>query len=103
MIKEAPVRRAIALVGFWLAATSAAAQQTADIGFVSVGRAAPLEHDVNKSQVVGSAVMRDGQFIGAAPPGQTPPGIQPLERDLFTSDDFYKQPRLVERPSLLPL
>jgi hypothetical protein len=90
MIMETPVRRSIALVGFWLAATSAGAQQVPDIGFVSVGRAAPLAQDVNKSQVVGSAVTRDGQFIGAAPPGQTPPGIQPLERDLFTSDDFYK-------------
>jgi hypothetical protein len=30
------------------------------------------------------------QFIGSAPPGQTPKGIQPLPRDLFTSDDFYK-------------
>ena len=90
MIKEAPVRPAIALVALCLVVTSAAAQQAADIGFVSVGRAAPLEHDVNKSQPVGSAVTRDGQFIGSAPPGQTPPGITPLERDLFTSDDFYK-------------
>jgi hypothetical protein len=60
MSMEAPVRRSIALVGFWLAATSAGAQQVQDIGFVSVGRAAPLEHDVNKSEPVGSALTRDG-------------------------------------------
>jgi hypothetical protein len=98
MIKEAPVRPAIAFVALCLVATSATAQQTADIGFVSVGRAAPLKQDVNKSQVVGSAVTRDGQFIGSAPPGQTPPGITPLERDLFTSDDFYKDRSLWSDP-----
>ena len=71
---EAPLRQSLAIVGFWLVGTSAAAQQVPDIGFVSVGRAAPLKHDVNKSQPVGSTLTRDGQFIGAAPPGQTPPG-----------------------------
>jgi hypothetical protein len=90
MIKEAPARRAIALAALCVVATSVAAQQVPDIGFVSVGRAAPLAQDINKSQPVGSAVTRDGQFIGSAPPGETPPGITPLERDLFTSDDFYK-------------
>jgi hypothetical protein len=90
MVMEAPLRRSLAIVGFWLVATSAAAQQVPDIGFVSVGRAAPLKHDVNKSQPVGATLTRDGQFIGLAPPGQTPPGIEPLARDLFTSDDFYK-------------
>ena len=90
MIMEAPVRPAIALACLWLVAMPAAAQQAADIRFVSVGRAAPLKQDVNRSQVVGSTATREGQFVGSAPPGQTPPGIKPLERDLFTTDDFYK-------------
>ena len=98
MIKEAPARGAIALASLWLVAAPAVAQQTADIGFVSVGRAAPLKQDVNKSQVIGSALTRVGQFIGSAPPGQTPPGIKLLERDLFTTDDFYKDRALWSDP-----
>jgi hypothetical protein len=33
-------------------------------------------------------------FVGAAPPGQTPRGVEPLPRDMFTSDDFYKDREL---------
>jgi hypothetical protein len=98
MIMEAPVRRTIALACFWLVATSAAAQQTPDIGFVSVGRAAPLKQDVNKSAIVGAGVTRDGGFIGSARGGNAPPGIKPLERDLFTSDDFYRDRELWSDP-----
>ena len=98
MIKESPAWPAIAFACLWLVAAPAVAQQTADIGFVSVGRAAPLKQDVNKSQVIGSALTREGQFIGSAPPGQTPSGIKLLERDLFTTDDFYKDRALWSDP-----
>ena len=37
-------------------------------------------------------------FIGSAPPGETPPGIEPLPRDLFTSDDFYQDKALWSDP-----
>ena len=102
MIMEAPVRRAIALACLWLVATSAAAQQAADIGFVSVGRAAPLEHDVNKSELVGSAVTRDGQFIGAAPPGKRRRHQAARARPLHDGR-LLRGPRAVERPALFPL
>ena len=43
MIMTTPLRQSVAIVGFWLVATSASAQQVPDIGFVSVGRAATLK------------------------------------------------------------
>jgi len=65
------------------------AQQVPDIGFASVGRAAPLAVDVNTLEQVGASMLRGGAFLGGAPPGQTPAGIQPLAHDLFTTQDFY--------------
>ena len=82
-------RRAMAAVAMCLIATSVSAQRAAEIDFVSVGRAAPLEHDVNQLELTGATVAGDGQFIGSARGGATPPDIVPLARDLFTSPDFY--------------
>jgi hypothetical protein len=47
------MRRAVVLAALSLAGMTAAAQQVPDIGFVSVGRAAPLEHDVNQYELTG--------------------------------------------------
>jgi hypothetical protein len=80
-------------------AQHALAQKTADIGFTSVGRGAPLAADINDYPFTGATMRvmgangpfttRPQAFTGAAEPGETPAGVEPLERDLFTSDDFY--------------
>jgi hypothetical protein len=71
-----------------LVASAASAQATATIDFRSVGRAWPLDVDANQM-----TPQRGGFGRRGAPPEprpSTPPaGVVPLERDMFTSDDFY--------------
>ena len=80
--------------------TAALAQELVELDFDSVGRGAPLEHDANDFPLVGATRpfmpagdsptdFVVGDLIAAATNGDVPPGIEPLERDLFTSDDFY--------------
>jgi hypothetical protein len=86
-----------------LGVTSAAAalgQQTAQIDFASIGRGAPLAADANEYPLTGATVpfipagngvpvFDTARTIVAATNGDAPLGVTPLERDLFTSDDFY--------------
>jgi hypothetical protein len=71
-----------------LAALPAKAQHVAQIDFESVGRASPLRIDASEA---------DGTFSGGflcslsrrRCKNDPPRRIEPLERDLFTTDDFY--------------
>jgi hypothetical protein len=91
-------RRAIATVAIGLIAVSASAQRAAEIDFVSVGRAAPLEHDINEFELTGATIDGNGRFVGSARNGDAPRGIVPLDRDLFTSPDFYADRALWSDP-----
>jgi len=83
------------------------AQKTAVIGFTSVGRAAPLAADINEYPMVGATTRvlipigapRDpNAFTGTARNGESPPGIEPLPIDMFSSKDFYKDRALWTDP-----
>ena len=113
----APIAAATVAAAFLMSST-AEAQRVADIGFESVGRGAPLSPAIPAPMRTPLAELealpaaeingypegywmvgpfRFGQAgpddepveFGSAWNGATPEGIEPLERDLFTSEDFY--------------
>jgi hypothetical protein len=89
-------RKAWALAAILITAP-AWAQDMPDIGFESVGRGRPLAASVHDQQIVGPMWNRQpGQPRTDAPlelngfrPADLPDDVEPLPRDIFTSDDFY--------------
>jgi hypothetical protein len=92
-----------------LIAAPALAQDMPDIGFKSVGRGRPLAASVNGMAEVGPNWVRT---FGQQPSGdpnkpfpfngyrvdELPKNYKPLPRDVFTSDDFYKDKDLWSDP-----
>jgi hypothetical protein len=99
----------VAALAVWgaLAAVPVAAQDNPQIDFESVGRGAPLAADIRDHEIVGpgrggnviraeadeSAEERQARgeetLIASATEGEAPEGVEPLDRDIFTTDDFY--------------
>src|SRR5688500_15119041 len=103
--------RVLAMALAALLGSAANGQQVAKTDFNSVGRGAPLAADLNTYEVTGPPMRRpfpgggggappagEATFIGAARNGEVPKGIKPLEVDLFTSKDFYKDRALWSDP-----
>ena len=64
----------------------------------NAGNAGNTGNQGNRGNAANQGAPAQRQFIGSAPPGQTPKGIEPLPRDMFTSDDFYKDKDLWSDP-----
>jgi hypothetical protein len=98
-MKIALLRKSLALGAALLVAAPAIAQEMPDIGFKSVGRGRPLAGSVydQKEEVGPNWIRQRGQQYDPAKPfplngyapNALPKNYKPLERDIFTSPDFY--------------
>ncbi len=112
---SSPTFKAFALAASMFVAASVGAQQVANIGFKSVGRAAPLAADLTNQEIVGAgfpitlAVPGDlttakiGDFVGSARDGQSPEGVTPLAVDLYHDEGLLQGQGSLDGSALLPL
>lgn len=77
------------VLGIVSACTDHQAQKT------SIGRGWPM---VAEAELVGAGVPFINVDRATARDGAVPPGVQPLARDIFTSDDFYRDRELWSDP-----
>jgi hypothetical protein len=92
-LKPGPLSAALGIAGLYLLASCGAPQPHE--AQPSVGRGAPM---AGPADYVGAGVPFINVDRATAKGGAAPPGIEPLEHDLFTSTDFYRDRALWKDP-----
>jgi len=79
----------VVCVALTLTATSASSQQSRGRGAPDPLRAQVIVGSEGKGYFTGAGVPEDNMPVVAARDGATPPGIEPLAVDIFSTKDFY--------------
>ena len=101
--RPAPVAARSALLLLALMAACSEAPSGPAPGSIGRGARDPIQVDVivgseGKGMFTGAGVLPENMPIYAARDGNTPPGVEPLPIDIFTTKDFYKDRELWSDP-----